>query len=76
LPSKAELEPTLQSIKKTVENGEFDRLLEKQLAYGIHLKKIGFHFRLFLTNPELNIIFPLGVAPYQGELFKHSYTEV
>ena len=30
LSSKAELEPTLQSIKKAVDNGEFDRLLEEQ----------------------------------------------
>ena len=39
LSSKAELEPTLQSIKKAVNNGEFDRLLEEQLAYGSHLTK-------------------------------------
>ena len=39
LSSKAELEPTLQSIKKAVDNGEFDTLLEEQLAYGSHLKK-------------------------------------
>ena len=39
LPSKAELEPTLQSIKKAVDNGEFNRLLEEQLAYGSRLKK-------------------------------------
>ena len=39
LSSKAELEPTLQSIKKAVDNGEFDILLEEQLAYGSHLKK-------------------------------------
>ena len=39
LSSKAELEPTLQSIKKAVDNGEFDKLLEEQLAYGSHLKK-------------------------------------
>jgi hypothetical protein len=37
LSSKAELEPTLQSIKQTVDNGEFDRLLEEQLAYGSRL---------------------------------------
>ena len=37
LSSKAELEPTLQSIKKAVENGEFDRLLEEQLVYGSRL---------------------------------------
>ena len=30
LSSKAELEPTLQSIKQTVDNGEFDALLEEQ----------------------------------------------
>ena len=39
LSSKAELEPTLQSIKKAVDNGEFDTLLEQQLEYGSHLKK-------------------------------------
>ena len=39
LSSKAELEPTLQSVKKAVDNGEFDTLLEEQLAYGSHLKK-------------------------------------
>ena len=39
LSSKAELEPTLQNIKKAVDNGEFDTLLEQQLAYGSHLKK-------------------------------------
>ena len=39
LSSKAELEPTLQSIKQAVDNGEFDRLLEEQLVYGSHLKK-------------------------------------
>jgi hypothetical protein len=40
LSSKAELEPTLQSIKKAVDNGEFDALLEEQLAYGSRLTKI------------------------------------
>ena len=40
LPSKAELEPTLQSIKQAVDNGEFDTLLEQQLAYGSRLTKI------------------------------------
>ena len=35
--SKAALEPTLQSIKKAVDNGEFDRLLEEQLASGSRL---------------------------------------
>jgi len=39
LSSKAELAPTLQSIKKAVDDGEFDTLLEEQLAYGSHLKK-------------------------------------
>ena len=39
LSSKAELEPTLQSIKKAVDNGEFDRLLEDQLVYGSRLTK-------------------------------------
>ena len=39
LSSKAELEPTLQSIKKAVDNGEFDKFLEEKLAYGSHLKK-------------------------------------
>ena len=38
LSSKAELEPTLQSIKKAVNNGEFDTLLEEQLAYGSRIK--------------------------------------
>ena len=32
LSSKAELEPTLQNIKKAVDNGEFDTLLDEQLA--------------------------------------------
>jgi hypothetical protein len=40
LPSKSELEPTLQSIKKAVDDGEFDTLLERQLAYGGRLTKI------------------------------------
>ena len=39
LSSKAELEPTLQSIKKAVDSGEFDKLLEEQLAYGSRLTK-------------------------------------
>ena len=39
LSSKAELEPTLQSIKKSVSNGEFDRLLEEQISYGSRLTK-------------------------------------
>ena len=40
MPSKEELEPTLQSIKKAVDNGEFDSILEQQLAYGSHLTKV------------------------------------
>jgi hypothetical protein len=39
LPSKAELEPTIQSIKQAVDNGEFDRLFEEQLAYGSRLNR-------------------------------------
>jgi len=39
LSSKADLEPTLQSIKKAVDNGEFDTLLEQQISYGSHLTK-------------------------------------
>ena len=39
LSSKAELEPTLLSIKKAVDNGAFDTLLEEQLAYGSFLTK-------------------------------------
>ena len=39
LSSKAELEPTLQSIKQAVDNGEFDKLLEEQISYGSHLTK-------------------------------------
>tara|TARA_B100000315_G_scaffold222238_1_gene226172 strand:- start:104 stop:328 length:225 start_codon:yes stop_codon:yes gene_type:complete len=39
LSSKTELESTLQSIKRAVENGEFDRLLEEQLSYGSRLTK-------------------------------------
>ena len=37
LSSKAELEPTLQSVKKAVDNGEFDTILEQQLEYGSRL---------------------------------------
>jgi len=40
LSSKAELEPTLQSIKRAVDNGELDRLLEEQLSYGSRLTKV------------------------------------
>ena len=40
LSSKAELEPTLQCIKKAVDNGEFDNLLEEQLSYGSRLTKV------------------------------------
>ena len=39
LSSKTDLEPTLQSIKQAVDNGEFDRLLEEQLAYGSRLNR-------------------------------------
>ena len=39
LSSKAELEPTLQSIKRAVDNGEFDVILEQQLEYGSRLTK-------------------------------------
>ena len=39
LPSKAELEPTLQSIKQAVDNGELDKLLEEQLVYGNRIMK-------------------------------------
>jgi hypothetical protein len=39
LSSKAELELTLQSIKQAVDDGEFDTLLEQQLAYGSQLTK-------------------------------------
>jgi hypothetical protein len=39
LSSKEELEPTLQSIKQAVDNGEFDKLLEEQISYGSHLTK-------------------------------------
>jgi hypothetical protein len=37
LSSKVEIEPTLQIIKKAVDNREFDKLLEERLAYGSHL---------------------------------------
>jgi len=40
LPSTAEIEPTLQSIKKDLDNVESDSLLEKQLAYGSRLTKV------------------------------------
>jgi hypothetical protein len=46
LSSKAELEPTLQSIKKAVNNGEFDTLLEEQLAYGSHLNRKRYNIRV------------------------------
>jgi hypothetical protein len=39
LSSKSKLEPTLQSIKQAIDNGEFDKFLEEQLVYGSHLKK-------------------------------------
>ena len=40
LSSKAELEPTLQNIKKAVDNGEFNMLLEEQISYGSRLTKV------------------------------------
>jgi hypothetical protein len=46
LSSKAELEPTLQSIKKAVDNGEFDTLLEEQLAYGSRLNRKRYNIRV------------------------------
>jgi len=46
LSSKAELEPTLQSIKKAVDDGEFDRLLEEQLTYGGRLNRIRSNIRV------------------------------
>ena len=46
LSSKAELEPTLQSIKKAVDDGEFDTLLEQQLAYGGRLNRIRSNIRV------------------------------
>ena len=46
LSSKAELEPTLQSIKQAIDNGEFDRLLEEQLAYGGRLNRIRSNIRV------------------------------
>jgi hypothetical protein len=46
LSSKAELEPTLQSIKKGVDDGEFDTLLEEQLAYGSGLNRIRSDIRI------------------------------
>ncbi len=39
LSSTAELEPTLQSIKKAVDDGKFDTLLEEQLEYGSRITK-------------------------------------
>ena len=36
---EGKLESTLQSIKKAINNGEFDKLLEEQLAYGNRLKE-------------------------------------
>ena len=46
LSSKAELEPTLQSIKKAVDNGEYDKLLEELLAYGSRLNRIRSNIRV------------------------------
>jgi hypothetical protein len=39
LSSKKEIMPTLQNIKKAVDNGEYDKLLEEHLVYGSRLKK-------------------------------------
>ena len=39
LSLKAELEPTLQNIKKAVNSGELDMLLEEQTTYGSRLTK-------------------------------------
>ena len=39
LSSKVALEPTLQNIKEGIDKGEFDRLLDEQLAYGSRLAK-------------------------------------
>ena len=38
--SKADLETTLQIVKKAEDNGEFDTLLKGQLSYGSRLTKI------------------------------------
>ena len=46
LSSKAELEPTLQSIKQAVDNGEFDTLLEQQLEYGSGLNRKRYNIRV------------------------------
>ena len=40
LSSISELAPTLQSIKKAVDDGEFDALLQEQLAYDSGLNRI------------------------------------
>ena len=39
LSLKAELEPTLQNIKKAVNSGKLDMLLEEQTTYGSRLTK-------------------------------------
>ena len=39
LSSKEGSEPTLQSIKKAVDNGEFDTILEQQLEHGSRLEE-------------------------------------
>ena len=38
--SKKEIMPTLQNIKKAVDNGEYDKLLEEHLVYGSRLNRI------------------------------------
>jgi hypothetical protein len=40
LSSKKEIMPTLQNIKKAVDNGEYDKLLEEHLVYGSRLNRI------------------------------------
>ena len=44
--SKKEIMPTLQNIKKAVDNGEFDKLLEENLAYGGRLNRIRSNIRV------------------------------
>jgi len=39
LSSISELAPTLQSIKQAVDDGEFDTIIEQQLAYGSGLNR-------------------------------------
>ena len=46
LSSKKEIMPTLQNIKKAVDNGEYDKLLEELLAYGSRLNRIRSNIRV------------------------------